>query len=114
MVERFPNVSALDLAEVQRTVEGLLSRLEWAVRVLAMFSVAAGCLVLLGALAASRLERLREAVLLKTLGGPAWVARTRFTTGATPPCAGWKPSPRSRRRVTRIGSVATGSTLPNN
>ena len=68
MVERFPNVSALDLAEVQRTVESLLSRLEWAVRVLAMFSVAAGCLVLLGALAASRFERLREAVLLKTLG----------------------------------------------
>ncbi len=68
MVERFPNVSALDLADVQRALEGLFSRLDWAVRFLALFSVATGCLVLLGAVAASRLERLREAVLLKTLG----------------------------------------------
>jgi putative ABC transport system permease protein len=68
MVERFPNVSALDLADVQRTMEGLFSRLDWAVRFLALFSVATGCLVLLGAVAASRLERLREVVLLKTLG----------------------------------------------
>jgi putative ABC transport system permease protein len=68
LVERFPNLSALDLADVQRNIEGLLSRLAWAIRFLALFSVATGMLVLLGALAASRLERLREAVLLKTLG----------------------------------------------
>ena len=68
MAERFPNVSALDLADVQRTLEGLLSRLDWAVRFLAFFSIGSGCFVLLGAVAAGRLERLREAVLLKTLG----------------------------------------------
>lgn len=68
LVERFPNISALDLADVQRTLDDLLSRIAWAVRFLALFSVATGTLVLLGAVAASRLERLREAVLLKTLG----------------------------------------------
>lgn len=68
LVERFPNLSALDLFDVQRTIEGLLARIAWAVRFLALFSVASGGLVLLGAVMASRLERLREAVLLKTLG----------------------------------------------
>jgi putative ABC transport system permease protein len=66
--ERFSNISALDLADIQKNLEELLAKLAWAVRFLAMFSVATGTLVLLGALAASRLERLREAVLLKTLG----------------------------------------------
>jgi putative ABC transport system permease protein len=65
---RFPNVSALDLAEIQRTLEGLFSQLDWAVRFLALFSVVTGGFVLAGAVAASRLERLREAVLLKALG----------------------------------------------
>jgi putative ABC transport system permease protein len=68
LAERFPNISALDLADIQKNLEELLAKLAWAVRFLALFSVATGTLVLLGALAASRLERLREAVLLKTLG----------------------------------------------
>jgi putative ABC transport system permease protein len=68
LAERFPNVSALDLADIQKNLEELLAKLAWAVRFLALFSVATGTLVLLGALAASRGERLREAVLLKTLG----------------------------------------------
>lgn len=68
LVDRFPNVSALDLADIQRILEELLARIAWAVRFLALFSVATGGLVLLGAVMASRLERLREAVVLKTLG----------------------------------------------
>jgi len=66
--ERFPNVSALDLADVQRAIEDVLARVAWAVRFLALFSVATGALVLLGAVATSRFERLREATLLKALG----------------------------------------------
>jgi putative ABC transport system permease protein len=69
LVERFPNLSALDLTEVQRAIEDVLGRVAWAVRFMALFSLVTGLVVLAGALATSRFQRLREAVLLKTLGG---------------------------------------------
>jgi putative ABC transport system permease protein len=68
VVGRLPNVSALDLADVQRSLDGILDRVAWAIRFMALFSGAVGACVLLGAVAASREQRLREAVLLKTLG----------------------------------------------
>jgi putative ABC transport system permease protein len=68
LVERYPNLSALDLTEVQKALDDILGRVAWAVRFMALFSVGAGLAVLLGAVAESRTERLREAVLLKTLG----------------------------------------------
>ena len=47
-----------------------------AIRFMALFSLAAGVIVLLGAVAASRDQRIREGVLLKTLGATrAQVAR---------------------------------------
>ena len=68
VVEHFPNVSALDLADVQRSLDGILDRVAWAIRFMALFSGGVGACVLLGAVAASREQRLREAVLLKALG----------------------------------------------
>ena len=68
VVQRLPNVSALDLADVQRALDGILDRVGWAIRFMALFSGGVGACVLLGAVAASREQRLREAVLLKTLG----------------------------------------------
>jgi putative ABC transport system permease protein len=68
VVEALPNVSTLDLAEVQQTVEGILNQVAAAIRFMAVFSLGAGGLVLLGAVGASRGERVREGVLLRTLG----------------------------------------------
>jgi len=68
VVRAYSNVSVLDLTEVQRTLDGILSKVSLAIRFMALFSVASGLLILIGALRASRLQRLREAVLLKTLG----------------------------------------------
>ncbi len=68
LVRRYPNVSALDLARVQEAVEGVLSRVTAAVRFLGLFTVAAGLVVLAGALSATRHQRLRESALLRTLG----------------------------------------------
>jgi putative ABC transport system permease protein len=53
---------------VQRSIEGILDRVASAIRFMAFFSLGAGAVVLVGALAASRLERVREGVLLRTLG----------------------------------------------
>ncbi|HSD29857.1 MAG TPA: FtsX-like permease family protein [Vicinamibacteria bacterium] len=68
VVEVFPNVSSLDFADVQRTVEGILERAASAIGFMALFSLGAGGVVLAGALAQSRFERVREGVLLRTLG----------------------------------------------
>jgi putative ABC transport system permease protein len=68
VVEALPNVSTLDIAEVQQTIEGVLNQAAAAIRFMAVFSLGAGAVVLLGAVGASRLERVREGVLLRTLG----------------------------------------------
>jgi putative ABC transport system permease protein len=68
VVEAHPNVSSLDLAQVQRAVEGIVDKVVVAVRFMALFSLAAGALVLAGAVAASGQERVREGALLRTLG----------------------------------------------
>ena len=68
VVEAYPNVSTLDLAQVQRTIEGVLDKVSLAIRFMALFSLAAGALVLAGAVASSRHQRVREGALLRTLG----------------------------------------------
>ncbi len=68
VVEAHPNVSTLDLAQVQRAIEGVLDRVVLAVRFMALFSLAAGAVVLAGAVASSHFQRVREGALLRTLG----------------------------------------------
>ena len=68
IAERYPNVSAFDLSQIQQAIEGVLAKATLAVRFLALFSLAAGTIVLVGAVTTARLQRLREGVLLKTLG----------------------------------------------
>ena len=68
MAERFPNVSTLDLSLLQEALERLVDRVTLAVRFMALFSIGVGMLVLVGALATSRFQRIREGALLRTLG----------------------------------------------
>lgn len=67
-IERFPNISAIDLSTIQRALDDILGKVGAAIRFMALFTLLAGLVVLLGALATSRTQRIREAVLLKTLG----------------------------------------------
>ncbi|HXE57355.1 MAG TPA: FtsX-like permease family protein, partial [Gemmatimonadales bacterium] len=68
VVEAAPNVSVLDLTQIQESLERLLGKVVLAIRFMALFSLLAGLVVLAGAIAANRFQRVREAVLLKTLG----------------------------------------------
>jgi putative ABC transport system permease protein len=68
VVLRWPNVSSIDLSLIQRTIDGIVRQMATAVRFLAIFSVAMGLPVLFSAVAATRRARMREGVLLKTLG----------------------------------------------
>jgi putative ABC transport system permease protein len=68
IVKAFPNVSVIDLLLVLRTVDSILGKISFVVRFMAMFTVLTGLLVLVGALVTGRYQRLRESVLLRTLG----------------------------------------------
>ena len=80
LAAEFPNVSAIDLAEVQRTLERIIGRATLGIRFMGGFSVIGGLLVLAGAVAASRYQRLRESVLLRTLGARKAQIRTILLT----------------------------------
>jgi putative ABC transport system permease protein len=68
VVGRFSNVAVIDLTQVQAALDEVLDRVAMVIRFLAAFSVATGFVVLLGAILTSRLQRIRESVLLRTLG----------------------------------------------
>jgi putative ABC transport system permease protein len=68
VVAQFPNVSAIDLGLVLQTLEGIFSKVELVVQFIALFTVATGIIVLAGAVMTGRFQRIRETVLLRTLG----------------------------------------------
>jgi putative ABC transport system permease protein len=68
IVEGFPNVTAVDLSQIQEALEAMVARVALAIRFMALFSLATGLVVLLGAVASSRQQRVREGVLLKAMG----------------------------------------------
>jgi putative ABC transport system permease protein len=68
LAERFGNVSTLDLSLLQEALERLVERVVLAIRFMALFSLGVGVLVLVGALATSRFQRMREGALLRALG----------------------------------------------
>lgn len=78
LVMGFPNVSLLDLRLILSTVEELFAKVGMVVRFLAMFSIITGLVVLAGAVVNSKFVRIRENVLLRTIG-----ARTRQITQIT-------------------------------
>jgi len=76
VVNRFPNVSSLDLTSIKRAVDRIVGRASLAIRFMALFSFAVAIPVLFSAVSATRRARVREGVLLKTLGATrAQIAR---------------------------------------
>ena len=67
-MERFSNVTAVDISSVQEAVEQLVGQVTLAIRFMALFSLVTGAVVLIGAVATSRYQRVREGALLRTLG----------------------------------------------
>jgi putative ABC transport system permease protein len=68
MVQRFPNVSGIDLALILNTVDAVLQKVSFVIRFMALFSIMTGLAVLAGAVIMSRYQRIQESVLLRTLG----------------------------------------------
>jgi putative ABC transport system permease protein len=68
VVQEYPNISAIDLTLVLSTFEELFGKMSYVVRFMALFSILTGLIVLVGAVVVSRMQRVQESVLLKTLG----------------------------------------------
>ncbi len=68
VTDRFANVSAVRIRDVLETIADVFSRIATAVRASASVTVAAGLLVLAGAVAAGYRRRVYDAVILKVLG----------------------------------------------
>lgn len=68
LVDRFPNITALDIEAMMDQVRGIVDRIIQAVEFIFLFTLAAGLTVLLAAIEGTRSERERETALLRALG----------------------------------------------
>ena len=68
LVRSFPNVSAIDLGLILKTIDEILDQISFVIQFMALFSILTGLLVLASSVVISKYQRLRESVLLRTLG----------------------------------------------
>ncbi|MEM1322112.1 MAG: FtsX-like permease family protein [Bacteroidota bacterium] len=68
LVRAFPNVSVIDLGQILKSVDEILSKVSFVIRFMALFSVLTGLLVLISSVVLSKFQRVRESVLLRTIG----------------------------------------------
>jgi putative ABC transport system permease protein len=64
----YPTVTTINLADVLDRIESVVDQITFVIRFLAGFSIFAGLMILASSIASTRFRRMREAVVLKTLG----------------------------------------------
>jgi putative ABC transport system permease protein len=64
----YPTISVINIADVLDRIESVVDQITFVVRFLAGFSIVAGLMILASSIASARFRRMREAVVLKTLG----------------------------------------------
>jgi putative ABC transport system permease protein len=72
LYQRFPTVTVVNMADVLQIVQGVVDRISQVVRFISMFAIIAGAVILSSAVAGTRFRRMREVVILKTLGATRW------------------------------------------
>jgi putative ABC transport system permease protein len=68
LVERFPNVSVIDFHEILETIRDVMSKVTLAISVVGGLVLFSGALILIGAVAMTKFQRVYEAAVFKTLG----------------------------------------------
>ena len=68
LVARYPNILAIDVAEILQQIQGIVDRVAQAVEFVFLFTLAGGLLVLQAAIAATQDERKFDAAIVRTLG----------------------------------------------
>jgi putative ABC transport system permease protein len=67
-VRAYPNVSAIDVRAVITSLEEIVNNVTFAVTVVGAVTLLAGTLILVGAVALTKVQRLYEAAIYRTLG----------------------------------------------
>lgn len=80
IVDRFPNVSVIDVADIVRNVSRILSNITLGVTFVGGFVLLCGVLILVGSIAMTKFQRVYEAAVLKTLGARRRVLLTIMLT----------------------------------
>jgi putative ABC transport system permease protein len=78
VVAAFPNISAINVRAVLDSVTQVVDRISLVIRFMAALSIIAGTVVLAGALAATRLRRIYEAMVFKAVGATRRVLASTF------------------------------------
>jgi len=68
LVELFPNVSVIDFHEILETIRDVMSKVTLAITVVGGLVLFSGVLILVGAVAMTKFQRVYEAAVFKTLG----------------------------------------------
>ena len=68
LVTEFPNVSAIDVREIFATIQRVLDNVTLAISIVGGVALASGALILIGAVAMTKFQRVYEAAILRTLG----------------------------------------------
>ncbi len=68
VVKLFPNVSVIDLGMILQTLSEILRKVSYVIKFMAIFSILTGLIVLISSLFLSKLQRIKESVLMRTLG----------------------------------------------
>jgi putative ABC transport system permease protein len=66
---KYPTVTVVNVADVLQTVQQIIDQIALVIRFLSAFAILAGAIILAASVAGSRFRRVREVVILKTLGG---------------------------------------------
>ncbi|MFT4566536.1 MAG: putative ABC transport system permease protein, partial [Saprospiraceae bacterium] len=68
VVKAFPNVSVVDLGTILSALSEILNKVSYIVKFMAAFSIFTGLIVLISSLLLSKYQRIKESVLLRTIG----------------------------------------------
>ncbi|MFT4900842.1 MAG: putative ABC transport system permease protein [Lentimonas sp.] len=66
--QQYPNISAVDLNVVLNALQNIFGRINFAIRFMGFFTAVTGIIILANAVTTSRSQRIRESVLLRTIG----------------------------------------------
>jgi len=64
----YPTVTVINIADILSTIQGVVDQITIVIRFLAAFSILSGLIILASSVASTRFRRMREVVVLKTLG----------------------------------------------
>jgi putative ABC transport system permease protein len=68
LVSKYPNVSAIDVREIVATLQGVIDNVTLAISIVGLVALTSGVLILIGAVAMTKFQRVYEAAILRTLG----------------------------------------------